>query len=94
MMSAGVPGSIRNRVFRRDNYQCRRCGLLGWRVRHRSGGYGHHTQKDSVYLSIDHVVPRSRGGSNEMSNLQVLCTMCNVRKGTRIIAYELNEVTS
>jgi len=35
------------------------------------------------YLTIDHIVPRFRGASNEPSNLQTLCQSCNSRKGTR-----------
>ena len=33
-----------------------------------------------AYLEIDHKYPKSRGG-NEIDNLQLLCTRCNMRKG-------------
>ncbi|MXX32824.1 MAG: HNH endonuclease [Chloroflexi bacterium] len=33
------------------------------------------------YLEIDHKWPLSRNGGNEFSNLQLLCTSCNLRKG-------------
>jgi len=33
------------------------------------------------YLEIDHKHPLSRGGGNEIGNLQLLCTPCNMRKG-------------
>jgi hypothetical protein len=34
-------------------------------------------------LTIDHIVPRERGGTNDMDNLQTLCRKCNSRKGIR-----------
>jgi 5-methylcytosine-specific restriction endonuclease McrA len=34
-------------------------------------------------LSIDHVLPRSRGGSDSWENVTTACLPCNVRKGNR-----------
>lgn len=34
-------------------------------------------------LSLDHIVPRSRGGGSGIDNLRVLCISCNSRKGAR-----------
>ena len=34
-------------------------------------------------LSIDHVVPRSRGGADTWDNVTTACLTCNVRKGNR-----------
>ena len=38
-------------------------------------------------LSIDHIVPVSKGGPNTLGNLQTLCMPCNISKGVTTISY-------
>ena len=38
-------------------------------------------------LTIDHIVPRSRGGLDSVGNLQLLCHTCNAIKGNRSMEY-------
>lgn len=34
-------------------------------------------------MDVDHIFPRSRGGTNDIENLQLLCRQCNVSKGDK-----------
>ena len=33
-------------------------------------------------MTVDHVVPQSKGGTDHMTNLQLLCGACNSMKGS------------
>ena len=57
----------RHSIFERDNNVCQYCGKR------------HNRSK----LTIDHVVPQSRGGADTWENLVVACLACNVRKANR-----------
>ena len=52
----------------RGEYVCQKCGR---------------TFKTRRGLSLDHIMPWSRGGKTTEENLQVLCTSCNRRKGDK-----------
>jgi len=41
--------------------------------------------KPSKRLEVEHVMPRSKGGSNSVTNLVLACEPCNKRKGTKSI---------
>lgn len=57
----------RRSIFARDNYTCVYCKR----------------QLNGDELSIDHVIPRSRGGPNTVENLATACKKCNNKKGDR-----------
>lgn len=43
--------------------------------------------RSDVKLTLDHVIPLAKGGSNMIENAQPLCASCNSKKHTKIIDY-------
>jgi hypothetical protein len=39
--------------------------------------------KTDVPLEVEHIVPKSRGGTNRVSNLTIACRTCNLKKGDK-----------
>ncbi len=46
-------------------------------------------KEPDVLLTRDHVIPLSRGGNDDIENIQPLCRPCNTKKFTKTIKYEL-----
>lgn len=60
-----IPRGLRHEVFKRDNYTCVECGAK---------------KEDGATLHVDHKIPVSKGGTDELDNLQTLCSDCNLNK--------------
>lgn len=57
----------RNAVFRRDKYICQYCSK----------------QLNRSNCTLDHVIPRSKGGLTIFTNVCTCCFECNLRKGNK-----------
>lgn len=59
----------RRTIYKRDNYQCQYCGAA----------------PGSEELTIDHILPRSKGGQTTWTNCVLACLPCNTKKGNRTL---------
>lgn len=58
----------RRNLFKRDHFACQYCGV----------------QPGAGELTIDHVLPRSQGGTSTWDNCVLACVACNKRKADRL----------
>lgn len=59
-----IPRKIKNEVYQRDSFTCQYCGV----------------QPPTAQLTIDHLIPLSQGGLDEIFNYVTACKSCNQRK--------------
>ena len=67
-----VPRAIKRKISRRALF-----ARDGWRCAYCGSAGGR--------LTLDHVVPRSRGGESVWENVVTACAPCNLRKGNRLL---------
>lgn len=72
-----VPRKFRRQVtntflFARDEYKCQYCGRPIQELKPREA------------LTRDHLIPLSRGGTNDWTNVVTACSSCNTRKSNRL----------
>lgn len=48
--------------------------------------------RNDIDLTIDHIIPLSRGGEHDINNIQPLCGKCNSIKGIRTIDYRVEQI--
>ncbi|MFC1567825.1 HIT domain-containing protein [Pseudomonadota bacterium] len=65
--SGYISGTIRYEVLKRAKFHCELCGISA----------------DKKALEVDHIIPRNKDGTDDLSNLQALCYSCNAMKRDR-----------
>ena len=79
-----VPSVIRLREYRRIPRQNRSVSRKGLLLRDRNTCQYCGQTLPAGNLTLDHVVPRSRGGPSIWENIVAACFPCNNRKGNRV----------
>ena len=61
---------IRTRLSESQNHRCAWCGIRNTEIRDKKSS-----------STIEHVIPRSKGGSDDYDNLVMACEKCNKKRG-------------
>jgi len=64
-----ISKKLRFEVFKRDNFTCKYCGR----------------KTPEVILEADHIIPISKGGTDDADNLVTSCYACNRGKGATLL---------
>ena len=64
-----ISPSLRFDVLEKDNFTCQYCGAKA--------------TDENVLLEIDHIIPVSKGGDNNIENLITSCKKCNIGKSAK-----------
>jgi 5-methylcytosine-specific restriction endonuclease McrA len=93
----GIPLTVNtssNRLLTfKKNVVCVGCGVRGshfW-VECNPGAFNYHLNLygitktgDEILMTRDHIIPKSKGGSDHLNNMQTMCTKCNNKKGNTV----------
>ena len=71
-----ISRTLRKQIFDRDENTCVYCGR-------KKGEFAPPETKSDGILSVDHIIPESRGGGATLENLVTCCNPCNNKKGNR-----------
>lgn len=82
-----VINTKRAKVFHKKGAICVNCGVKGkFFALEKDKGGGIHLDlyglidDEEVLITIDHIIPKSKGGVNKLINFQTMCKLCNEMK--------------
>lgn len=89
-------GSHRYQLFAEKGVKCVMCGICGKFFalergykdnpnRYHFNLYGEDEQGNEIMITKDHIIPRSKGGKNRLTNYQPMCYSCNNKKSNKVI---------
>ena len=65
--SGNISGTVKYEVLKKAKFRCELCGI----------------PSDKKALEVDHIIPRNKGGIDDITNFQALCYSCNAMKRDR-----------
>lgn len=80
------PVSLRYMTFYQKGTKCVCCGKEGTHFKlcgNETASRRHFNlfAEDGSLITKDHIIPKSKGGPNKVSNMQTMCEECNRKKG-------------
>lgn len=69
-----LPGEIATAVRERAAHRCQYCRM--------------HQSLQGATFHVEHIIPRARGGTDELANLALACPSCNLHKADRTTAID------
>jgi len=66
---------LRFEILKRDGFVCQYCGR--------------NPKDNKTKLRVDHIIPKSKGGTDEVSNLITSCEECNLGKKDTLLSFHL-----
>lgn len=70
MAKKGPSLDVKLQVYMRDGFVCAYC---------------ERTMKHVGQVTVDHVLPKSKGGKDKVNNLTACCRSCNIKKGNLLL---------
>lgn len=89
--------SLRYMTFYQKGVKCVCCGKEGTHFKlcgEESSNRRHFNlyADDGTLMTKDHIIPASKGGPDKVENMQTMCTVCNVAKGSSHPDYQIEYI--
>lgn len=91
--------SLRYMTFYQKGCTCVACGKVGTHFTLDASNDGNPNRRhfnlradDGTLMTRDHIIPKSRGGREHISNMQTMCVDCNKAKGNKMDTDEIPEI--